>query len=139
MNSKLISPSDKWYCPFYIKTLSHFCWEKFPQSVKHVPSELAFKLSHLWQCAFMESVNNFKCLQGKFKHIPFHLPLFIHSPTNYTFSFSFSWYITYLQNCLKKKLAMKSTFKNVLLYIHMIHWFRWFFSLTCLYKFGNTI
>lgn len=112
MNLKLISPSDKWSCPFYIKTLSHFCWEQLPQAVKYVPCELAFKLSHLWQCAFMESINNFKCLQGKFKPIPFHPPLFLHSPINYSFPFSFSWYITYLQNCLKKKLGMKSTFKK---------------------------
>lgn len=137
MNSKRISPSEKWSCPFYIKTLSHFCWEQLPQAVKYVPCELAFKLSHLWQCAFMESVNNFKCLQDKFKPIPFHPPLFLHSPTNYTFPFSFSWYITYLQNCLKKTLLFKHL-KNVLLCIHMIHWFHWFFSLTCLYKFGNT-
>lgn len=102
MNSKLISPSDKWSCPFYIKTLSHFCWEQLPQAVKYVSCELAFKLSYLWQCAFMESINNFKCLQDKFKRIPFHPPLFLHSPTNYTFPFSFSCYITYLQNCLKK-------------------------------------
>ena len=114
MNSKHISPSEKWSCPFYIKTLSHFCWEQLPQAVKYVPCELAFKLSHLWQCAFMESVNNFKCLQDKFKCIPFHSPLFLHSPTNYTFPFSFSWYITYLQNCLKKTLLFKHL-KNVLL------------------------